>query len=349
MTYVFRSTASAPRERGREFGALHAARIRKTVDAYSAFFARLAGAPVELEPFGAAALAAVRAQAPALCEEMEGIAEGAGLGAEIIGALNARTEILACLKARLRGECSAVVHVEAAGSAPIALQNWDWYEDLADNWLVWEIPHADGSMTTTFTEFGIVGKIGINSHGIGLLFTILHHAADGARIGMPVHAAARLALDNGRNINRAMTALAAADVSASSSLTLVSTEAGARTAVSVELYPGGPGFVFPDARGVLVHTNHFLAEEARAGDQEAKAFPDTLLRRDILLRGLHRIAQPTLAQALSLIGSRVGGEGAVCSLPDRSLGNDPQSVTVATVILDFESRSLQVIEGGYRG
>jgi len=164
---------------------------------------------------------------------------------------------------------------------------------------------------------------------------------------MPVHAAARL--DLGKNINRAMQALASADVSASSSITLVSTEAGARTAVSVELFPGGPGFVFPDASGLLVHTNHFLAEEPRPGDREAKAFPDTLLRRDVLVRGLSRIARPTLADALSLMCSRVGGEGAVCALPDRALGNDPQFVTVATIILDFERRALKVIEGGYRG
>ena len=46
--------------------------------------------------------------------------------------------------------------------------------------------------------------------------------------------------------------------------------------MTVELYPGGPGFVLPQPNGILVHTNHFLATGLAAFDAEPKAFPDTL-------------------------------------------------------------------------
>lgn len=351
MTYIFRSTQTDPRARGREFGAIHADRIEQSLQSYSYICSELIGRKFDFKrdftALGLEALAAVRKAAPALCDEMEGLAEGAGLEPGVIGALNARTEIMAKLRVSYPGECSAVIHVEAAGETPVALQNWDWFEPAADNGMVWEIPHRDGSMTTTYTEFGMVGKIGINTHGVGALFTILRHARDGEGIGFPVHVAARHAIDTGTNITRAMMALVGAQVSASSSINLVSVEAGSRTAASVELFPGGPGVVFPDAGGLLVRTNNFITAEASKEDVLARSFPDTLLRRDILLRKLSRLKSPTEQDVLSAMCSRVGGEYAVCAIPTPGQ-KAPVRKTAATVILDFEKATLRVVDGGYR-
>jgi isopenicillin-N N-acyltransferase-like protein len=352
MAYVFRSTQVEPRARGEEFGSVHADRINDSIASYSYIYSELIGRKFDFAKdflsFGLEALAATRRQAPALCEEMIGIAEGAGIEPAIIGALNARTEILARLRVSYPGECSAVAHIDPAGTEPLALQNWDWFEPAADNWLVWEIPHRDGSMTTTFTEFGMLGKIGINSHGVGALFTILRHANDGANIGFPVHVAARWALDTGKNITTAMRSLALVKVSASSSITLVSNEANSRTAVGFELYPRGPGIVFPNDKGLLVRTNHFLTAEAEKGDKQPSAFPDTFLRRDILMRRLAPINHPTVDDVLAVMCNRIGGEYAICAIPTADQ-KQPCRKTAATVILDFERHTLRVIEGGYRG
>jgi isopenicillin-N N-acyltransferase-like protein len=346
MTKVFRSTTHDPRDRGREFGSTFAARIQRNIATYSAIFQRNSAGAFDIAGAGNQVLAATRAFAPPLYEEMLGMAEGAAVEPALIGALNGRTEILAAIKAGLRGECSAVIHLPPELDAPVAVQTWDWFQIFDDAWLVWEIPLADGTMTKTMTEYGIVGKAGLNTRGVGLLFTILHHRADGARIGVPVHVAARWMLDSAANISSAAQLLASADVSASSSLNIVSYEHGLGAAISAELHPDGPSFVLPDAAGFIVHTNHFLASAPAAHDTEPTRFPDTLLRRDLLRRRLGTFARPSARDVLDVMKSHVGGEGAVCCHP--APGGDPTAdyQTLATVMLDVRAGELRVLKGG---
>jgi len=346
MITVFRSTANAPRDRGREFGRTFAAKVQANVATYCAMFNRLSDGRFAIDAAGRQALDATVGFAPDLHEEMLGIAEGAGVDPALIGALNARTEILAAIKAGIRGECSAVTHLPSGLEAPVAVQTWDWYQIFHDSWLVWEIPLADGTITKTMTEYGIVGKSGLNTRGLGLLFTILHHTHDGARIGVPVHVAARWTLDTAKNIFRASQLLASADVSASSPINLVSFEGGHGAAMSVELHPNGPGFVMPDAKGYIIHTNHFLADGLRPFDTEPKNFPDTLLRHDLLRRRLDAFDRPTADDVLSVMQNHVGGAGAICCHPEP--GGDPsaQYETLATVVLDVAGGRLKVLKGG---
>lgn len=346
MTTVFRSTALDAHSRGQEFGKTFADKIRSNVEAYRSIFDSQSNGSFDVAEAGRAALDATEKFAPPLHQEMLGIADGAGVAPALIGALNARTEILACIRAGTRGECSAVIHLPPALDAPVAVQTWDWYQKFHDSWLVWEIPLPDGSMTRTMTEYGIVGKSGLNTRGLGLLFTILHHAADGARIGVPVHVAARWTLDSAANIYRAGQLLAGADVSASSSLNLVAYENGIGKAMSVELHPGGPSFILPDAAGFIIHTNHFLAAGPAAHDTEPTSFPDTLLRHDLLRRHLGTFARPTANDVLAVMKSHEGGEGAVCCHPEP--GADPATsyATLSTIILDVKSGVMTVLKGG---
>ena len=83
-----------PRERGRQYGRQAAARIRKGTTHY---FAQLK--ELSLDSAGIAALVrdylpVIEAFEPTYVEEMQGIAEGAGVPFEDVVLLNARTEIL---------------------------------------------------------------------------------------------------------------------------------------------------------------------------------------------------------------------------------------------------------------
>jgi len=346
MTRFFRSTTIDPRERGREFGAAHASQIKSNVAAYQRVFASFAKSSYDVAATGRRALAVTAAFAPPLHEEMLGMADGAAIDVAMIGMLNARTEILAQLKAPTGSECSAVICLPPDGGPPSAVQTWDWFYSLKDSWFVWEIPLPDGTVTKTMTEYGIVGKAGLNTRGLGLLFTILHHLHDGARIGVPVHVAARWTLDTASNIAGAAKLLATADVSASSSINLVSYEHGGASAITVELHPGGPGFVLPDERGHLVHTNHFLAPAPALFDTEPKTNPDTLLRHNLLRRRLARHDHLPADDLLVLMASHAGAEGAVCCHHDPAADPLVQYETLATVILDVAAGRLTVLDGG---
>lgn len=349
------SPAAPPRERGRAFGQAQAGPVAATLAGYRAFWDGRAGAPFDPRPFGRAAREATRAFAPHLAEEMEGIAEGAGLDPDMIGALNARTEILAVIRARTggavpvagrdpdRGECSAVVALRP-GAAPVMVQTWDWYHRFRDSWLVWHIEHEDGRVTRTLTEYGILGKAGVNDRGVGLLFTILRHEADGAGGGVPVHVAARAALDLAPNLYNAAELLASAPVSASSSLNLAGWDGSRGQAITVELSPAGPGYVLPDAAGLLVHTNHFLDPRLAARDVEPRVHPDTLLRRDLLQRELAGGAHDAEA-ALSALDSHLGGDSATCCHRADPQAEDEYE-TLATVTLDLAAGGIAVHPGG---
>ena len=329
-----------------EFGAAHAVQIRNNIAIYQGMFDTLAGGNFDMAAAGQDALAATAAFAPPLHEEMIGIAEGCGIDPALVGGLNARTEILALLRAGTKGECSAVIHVPTGSGAPAAVQTWDWYYALRESWFVWDILLADGSVTRTMTEYGIVGKSGMNSRGLGLLFTILHHRHDGGRIGVPVHVAARWVLDTAPNIARAAQMLASADVSASSSINLVSYESGTAAAISVELYPGGPGFVLPDERGYIIHTNHFLAATPGLLDTEPKSNPDTLLRHNLLSRRMSALSNPSAEDILAAMSSHSGGDGAVCCHHNPAAAPSAQYETLSTVVLDFKSGQMTVLAGG---
>ncbi|MFJ3485998.1 C45 family autoproteolytic acyltransferase/hydrolase [Pseudomonas sp. NPDC090202] len=345
MTYVFRSTVTDPFGRGREFGECHAVQIRASVEAYRGLFQRSAGRRVDLLALGSEALTQIEAFAAPLHDEIRGMAEGSGVDVREIGAINARTEILAYLGATLRGECSTVVHVDPARAAPLTLQTWDWYSQFASQWLQWEIPHADGRLTTTVTEYGIVGKIGVNNRGIGVHFNILHHRLDGQRIGVPVHVASRWMLDSTGDFNDALQLLAAVDFSASSVLTVVASKDGEGGAVSVELYPQGPAFVFPGTDGLLVHTNHFLDRKAAEGDTEWPVYPDTLVRHDVLSRRLRNRQDLSVATLLQAMHSHLGSTGAVCCHPDPNSQAD-QYQTLVTVAIDVAAGTLTAMPGG---
>lgn len=353
MTYHFRSTQTDPLGRGREFGECHAEQIRASVQAYRGLFERTAGGAVDLLTLGAQALQQIGAFAPPLHEEILGMAEGSGVDVREIGAINARTEVLAYLSRQctgdsgeaLRGECSTVAYVDPAAAAPVTLQTWDWYSQFAGQWLVWEIPHGDGRVTTTVTEFGIVGKIGVNKHGLGVHFNILHHASDGACIGVPVHVASRWLLDSKADLNDALQLLASAPFSASSSLTVLASKAGEAAAISVEIYPEGPAFVFPDENGLLLHTNHFLDAKAAQGDTERGVYPDTLVRHQVLKRRLGKRTNLSVEEILKAMNSHLGSTGALCCHPDPAVQAD-QYQTLVTVSIDAAAGTLKALAGG---
>jgi isopenicillin-N N-acyltransferase-like protein len=342
----FASPPASPRARGQGFGEAHRAEIQRTVAVYRDLFVATAGQPFDAGPLGPDALAAIDGYAPDLGEEVRGLAEGAALPAETVAALNARTEILGRAGRVARGECSTVVSLGEEGEAPVSLQTWDWHEELADCWLVWTIEHEDGRTVHTLTEYGIVGKIGVNDAGVGVHLNILHHQDDGRVIGVPVHVVARHVLDAAAGITPALSAITGAAVSASSSITVVSTRDAGSAAVSVEASPAGPRFVLPDPDGVLVHTNHFLAPQLSEGDREYVVGPDSFVRLDALRRRLRRLGRLDEASVLGAMNSHLGGGGAVCCHPDPGAPLGERYTTLATVALDLDKGSMRVRAGG---
>jgi isopenicillin-N N-acyltransferase-like protein len=352
MPPTFTSSVLPPRERGQELGERFAAEIRRTVARYRQLFTTRAARsvpraadPFDVDLWSQRAWQTIRAVAPVHAEEVAGIAEGAGLTPEQVASVNARTEILVAANPSGVTECSTVVS-SPPGRPPVAVQTWDWYDAMSDGWLDWTIPHPDGRVVRTVTEFGMLAKIGVNDRGVGVMLNMLHHAndadavADGA-IGHPVHLLSRAILDDAADTGEAVRIASSARTTASTSLTVVDPDGAA---ASVELFPGGPGVLQP-TDGLLVRTNHFVSEGGRPGDLGRGIGPSTGLRRRHLLDTFAGATPGTAGEVLDAM-THHHEDGGVCrhgfTDPDPTLWHR----TLATVAIDVTARTLEVRDGG---
>ncbi|MCX4979820.1 C45 family peptidase [Streptomyces sp. NBC_00572] len=339
---TLRIAGDTPRRRGQDRGRQARAAITRAWRVYEELFATVAagnGRTLDVPALALRTVHATRAWAPELVEEMEGVAEGAGMPFWTIAALNARTEILAEAGAPRTGECSTLVRT---GPRTTGGQCWDWHRELADAWHLQTVT-GDVRGFAGITEHGILAKIGVNEAGVGVLFNILGHADDAAT-GVPVHLVARQVLGTAGSFAEAVGMLTGAPVSASTVITVVTAD----RAASVELAPAGSAVVAPDDRGWLVRTNHFLAPALVAGELRGRREPETYDRHRLLTaRAVEQDGETPDADALVglLTAHREDGAEVCCHAPaEGRLGS--RWATLATVAVDPAERRLLVHEGG---
>jgi isopenicillin-N N-acyltransferase-like protein len=127
----------------------------------------------------------IRAKAAQIAAEIDGIAEGAGVDPYLIYLINARSEVMS----QSAPECTAAFSPKNGYLA----QNWDWVAAMEDLIVVLDIEHEDGLRLLTVTEPGIVGKIGLNSLGVGVCLNFMY--VDQKLSGLPIHILLRQLLE----------------------------------------------------------------------------------------------------------------------------------------------------------
>ncbi len=194
------------RERGRQYGEQAQERIARSLAAYREVFAQEAGWEWERVRSEAAAFRApIAAHGAKYMEEIEGIAEGAGVDVLDVLAINVRTEVMFAAKARraaatgaarpsLPLECSAlaVLPERTVDGRLLVAQNWDWLVHSFETVVVLEAEQDDGPDYVTVVEAGLLAKTGINSAGVALATNALVSAADRGEPGVPYHVRAAL-------------------------------------------------------------------------------------------------------------------------------------------------------------
>ncbi|MFF2956718.1 C45 family autoproteolytic acyltransferase/hydrolase [Kitasatospora sp. NPDC057965] len=347
---VFRSAKAAPGDRGQRLGKAFPQRIGQVSAFYDRLFAASGAAPEDVTDWSLRAFEHIGAWAPDLAEEIDGMASGAGLPLWRIAALNARTEILGRFGRAQHPECSTLVYAPHDGRPPVTAQTWDWHDGMRDGWFVWTIEHPDGRVVHTVTEFGIVGKIGVNTAGLGLHFNILGHTSDKspapAGSWIPVHVLARRVLDTCTSTSEAVELATATPVAASSSLTFAGHAQGRSTAAAIELSPAGSALLRPREDGFLLRTNHFVERALAGGEAMGVEDPGTYRRMEVLRQRtatLTGAAREDLVEALTCHADE-GAELCCHAQPDAALGKRWE--TLATVSLDIAGGGLVAHAGG---
>lgn len=331
------TTTTDPAERGRLIAAACGAQIRRNVDDYLDHFAAKGIDAAAVRSIALASHEALRGWDESLAAELDAQAAALGIEPWRLAALNARTEVLAAAPPSREGECSTAVVVRP-GADPVTLQTWDWHPHLAAEGLLHRLTAAAARRVKLFTEFGMSGKIGVNSDGLGVHFNILSHREDHTGGGVSVHSIARSVLERAANLDEALALTEGVPVSASTVLTVV--EGGDEPrAASIELSPRGRRVVSATGDGWVLHTNHFLAEDLHDGD--TMPADSTTAERFAHLRGatsgLAVDSAPDLARGLAC---PAGGERVLSMHPDPALPAIDQWQSLLTIGLDTRGFAL---------
>ena len=192
---------------------------------------------------------------------------------------------------------------------------------------------VDKPLIKMVTEPGIIGKIGMNSEGLGVCLNIL--AAEKSVVGVPVHILLRGLLESS-DISSALALVKRCSQGKASNVLLADT-----LGCSYNLEFSGDGLCRLKGDGVQCHTNHYLGQENNYRDVNFEGSLDRLNR----------------ANELAARGCEEGVKGMQQLLEDRTLGDFSihsdyhanrvlgEYGTVLTLIMDLKQRILFLKKG----
>jgi len=325
------------REIGLAHGRAHARLIQRSLEVYDRLFhdfvgIRWARARIEAERFGRM----IERGFPEILEEMDAIAEGAGVEPIDILTLNCRSEISLT---RASGGCSAFA-LHRAGTQWLA-QNWDWRTDQLHNVVVLKISGRDRAPLVSVGEAGMVAKIGMNAHGIGVCLNAIRSQTCGE--GLPIHVALRKMLESPDS--ESALAVASRDrICSPAHILLADASAGA---TGLEVHPGEPGRLEAED-GVVTHTNHLYAPAATCQVEDFPR-PDSqprLARLDALLRdALPADAAVDEAALFEILGDHHGEPLSICRHFNPAQPPEERMETLFGVVMDLTERRLSLRHG----
>lgn len=347
--------AGSPYARGHDYGRAAADRVRRSIASYADVYRYEAGwdwAMATAE--GGRYLAAIEDFAPAVVEELAGIADGAGVDRLDILAVNIRTEVMNAARIRSVGqaaapsECSAFATVDVDGHV-VAGQNWDWAPFAADSVVVLRAEPDEGPAYVTVVEAGLLAKFGTNSDGVAVMTNALTCTDDLGEPGVPYHVLLRSLLECG-STQEGLDRLSASHRGSSANYLLADRSGHL---ADVEARPGDASALHhlaADEHGCLLHTNHFAAPDFPVRDYTSMVESTTRTRLDQIRSTIgtavvSAASRGDLAAYEVALADHTNTPDSVCRHVDPAEPLNEQSVTVAAALVDLTGRTIAVSEG----
>lgn len=322
--------SGTPEERGLAHGTALSNEIEAMVDYYATIFKKPSQEILESARHFRSMIQAFN---PAYCQEIEGIAEGAGVKEPLwIYALNARSEILAFEPSSKLNECTALCFPHSA----LLGQNWDWGRQLEDLAVLMQLKTSEGHVIQMLTEPGIIGKIGLNSAGIGACLNIL--LIDKPLDGVPIHIVLRAILDS-RTIEEAKAAIEKAGYGKASNI-LFGDQNGSFNFVE---FAGDQTFMRQSTGSCTIHTNHYLEQPINPDEGD---FRNSYTRFRVSNRMASDLKRFTIEDMKAILSDHSDPEFPIwrAYVADEDLGDVG---TVATIIMDLKKQQLHIRRGNY--
>ena len=270
----------------------------------------------------------LEASFPDYVEEMKGIANGAGLDLESIVALNARTEIAYGM---LSDGCTALSWKTSDSS--FLAQNWDWNFEQTPNIVCISIEQPGKPNIHMMTEGGIIGKIGLNSAGVGVTLNAIQ-APGVAYNKLPCHLALRTVL-NSTSRETAANALRQSGVASACHITISDASTGGIgfecTALDIVEIP-------MDQDGTCTHSNHLVKKHKVEGQLFLN---DSPFRLDRIQELMKEVSKPSVQNLSEMLKDEKNYPTAIC----RAVGEKSTSATLFSIVMDLTERYAKVKMG----
>ena len=336
------------REIGRQIGEAARHLIVAGIAYYEEYHEDMGGLPfAAAERECLAYLPPARQALPEVVEELEGMAEGAGVSLSRLLVPNLGEELTCNTDPAAsrtgppvaRAEHCTSVAVRAGGRCLLG-HNEDWCAGDVDKNVLLHITTDDGTQILAMTSACLLPPTGINSHGVATAGNTLY--ADDQRVGVPNNFIRRSLLESRSLDDARRRALLATRARGSNHL--FADAAGGL--LDIEAAATHAALIVGDDR--LVHTNHFVDPAMTAHDMSTSQ--GTRLRlaraRDLLDQGLARGDDPRdLLQAILSDHDAVDQAMSICGHPDLSVPPGERDMTTASMIWDLQALTVEVCAG----
>ena len=276
----------------------------------------------------------VRAYAPHLLEELNGMAESAGVSAEDLMMLQIRNQ----LRPDADAGCTAFSIARPAGQAAIVGQNWDNDPALTPFTIVLTRRPQGKPALMTITQAGLIGYIGLNSAGIGLCLNTL--PAPSRRMGVPHYFTVRAMFETG-SLQAAVAAVRRAHRAIPANIIVATPQGPADLEVTLD----DVHVIADRGTGLVTHTNHCEHPALLPINAE---FPDLIQSRARKVRIGHLLNQmhrPFALEALkTALRDHENHPRSICRHPNADAGTGYWA-TVFSVLIEADAGRMHVSRG----
>ncbi|KAK4937280.1 hypothetical protein LTR10_022037 [Elasticomyces elasticus] len=257
-----------------------------------------------------------------------GVADGAQVTFQSILALNLRTEISMGM---MNDGCTSLAWTTSDRS--YLAQNWDWEPPQQDSLIVLHIKPISGPAISQITEAGIIGKVGLNSCGVGVCLNAIRvKGVDFNRL--PGHLALRAVLDS-KSRQEAVNILKDTGVAAAIHI-LVADPSGSSSieASSLDLV------VMDAVGGRITHSNHFCFPHAQGVPMTAAAV-DSVVRLERVNELVNLVSKERSPDSVMLEGILQDEYNAPFGINKAGSVEQPLR-TLFSIVMELNSRSARV-------
>jgi isopenicillin-N N-acyltransferase-like protein len=337
--FVIVEASGSNREIGRAIGEAARPQIATLLAAYEENHAAMCGITFAAAMEMAAEYVAVgRRYLPQYAEELEGIAEAAGVPVLALAVANLGEEFTCNGDPAVPAADHCTNVAIAAGPRVVVGHNEDWYARDVETYVVARITTTDGTQIVTAMPAGEFGFTGINSHGIVNAANTVY--ATEARVGLPNYFICRWMLE-ARTLEEAHER--ACHPARARGANHLMADTGGRI-WDVETSATAAARIVADDH--FAHTNHYLAAEM--APYEVSTSQGSRLRHArataLLEEGAARGDEPA-ELAARILADHTNAPFSICSHPDES---DPPGIceqTTSSVIWDVEAMTADVCVG----